>query len=87
MRPTVLAALAIGTLICGPASAAEVIIDDGYDDPDVVEAAPPEEAPYIPPVYGWTSAPPIDCGTYGYWNGDNCADARDEPPASSEDED
>jgi hypothetical protein len=32
-----------------------------------------------PRVYGWTSAP-ADCGTFKYWNGEYCADARFEPP-------
>lgn len=34
-----------------------------------------------PRVYGWRSVIEIeDCGTFKYWNGDYCADARFEPP-------
>ena len=54
-------------------------------DAAVVEQAPtddavimPEDAPG-PRVYGWTLRP-ADCGTFRYWNGVRCADARDEPP-------
>jgi hypothetical protein len=42
---------------------------------------PPQE--YEPPVYGWSYAPPpqpSSCGVYRFWNGERCADARDELP-------
>jgi hypothetical protein len=50
--------------------------------PPVVEVVPaPPVAVYEPPVYGWI-APlrPASCGKYRYWNGERCADARDDPP-------
>lgn len=31
---------------------------------------------YEPPVYGWMQDRPLNCGTYHYWNGDVCVDAR-----------
>jgi len=31
-------------------------------------------------VYGWGPARNGDCGTFGYWTGSRCADARYEPP-------
>lgn len=35
-----------------------------------------------PRVYGWNwvEIRPEDCGTFKYWNGQYCADARYEPP-------
>ena len=34
-----------------------------------------------PRVYGWSyEMRPEDCGTFKYWNGEYCADARYEPP-------
>lgn len=34
-----------------------------------------------PRVYGYTyELRPEDCGTFKYWNGEYCADARFEPP-------
>jgi hypothetical protein len=72
-------------LLCaaGPvASAEDLYIDD---------ESPFVEAPAIidddaggivtgPRVYGWSFAPP-NCGTFKYWNGEYCADARFEPPS------
>jgi hypothetical protein len=49
------------------------------------QSAPPAETVIIqeqtpaPRVYGWMMRP-ADCGTFRYWNGVRCADARDEPP-------
>lgn len=43
------------------------------DDEDGVALAPR--------VYGWSyEMRPEDCGTFKYWNGEYCADARYEPP-------
>jgi hypothetical protein len=49
--------------------------------PPVEVVPPPPVAGYQPPVYGWI-APlrPASCGKYRYWNGERCADARDDPP-------
>jgi hypothetical protein len=33
-----------------------------------------------PAVYGWSALRPADCGTFHYWNGERCVDARTEPP-------
>ena len=45
---------------------------DDDDDDGVVLA---------PRVYGWSyEMRPEDCGTFKYWNGEYCADARYEPP-------
>lgn len=73
-----LAAMGFATV----AHAQDVIIED---DATVVEQVPADETVVVPDsdpgprVYGWP-ARPIDCGTFGYWNGIRCADARDEPP-------
>ena len=53
--------------------------------PARIYRAPPLPPPreYVPPVYGWAYVPPpapSSCGAYRYWNGERCADARDEPP-------
>ena len=44
----------------------------GYAHPPAVAYAPPE--PVLVPLR------PRSCGKYRYWNGEYCADARDEPP-------
>jgi hypothetical protein len=40
------------------------------------EGYAPVEA-YEPPVYGWVRIRPLNCGTYHYWDGVACVDARD----------
>lgn len=46
--------------------------DDGVADDSVA---------FAPRVYGWSyEMRPEDCGTFKYWNGAYCADARYEPP-------
>lgn len=44
--------------------------------PPAVVIAPPPAVVVAPPAayYGWT--PAGGCGTYRYWNGDRCVDAR-----------
>ena len=90
-RPFILAAaLACGTAF--GAAAQEVYVYDDYDNDDYVsddayldghfdddDAVGPPMA-YRLPVYGWVYARPADCGTFRYWNGERCADARFEPP-------
>lgn len=72
-----LASLSFATL----AYAQDVIVDD---DATVVEQVPPDDTVVLPDsdpgprVYGWIR--PADCGTFRYWDGARCADARDEPP-------
>ena len=64
------------------AYAQDVVIEG---DAPVVEQAPADEAVIIrenapgPRIYGWTMRP-ADCGTFRYWDGLRCADARDKPP-------
>ncbi len=49
---------------------------DEEDGPVVVEEYPDvPPARYEPPVYGWISEAPANCGTFKYWNGERCADA------------
>jgi hypothetical protein len=64
------------------AHAQDVVIEG---DAPVVEQSPAEDGVILrenapgPRVYGWMMRP-ADCGTFRYWNGLRCADARDEPP-------
>ncbi len=62
-----------------------------FADPDeqvtvVVPAAPPPPGTVLPPlaggpaVFGWEAIRPLSCGEFRYWNGFECADARDDPP-------
>ena len=44
-----------------------------YYPPPVVYSPPPV-------IYYPQPARPANCGVYRYWNGEYCADARDEPP-------
>lgn len=58
----------------------ETFVDAPYDDSGDAETS---DLPVGPRVYGWSSAP-SDCGTFKYWNGEYCADARFEPPPAGE---
>ena len=80
-----LAIASLAVLGCASiAHAQDAIIDD---DATVVEQAPADETVVVPDgdlgprVYGWTMRP-ADCGTFRYWNGERCADARNEPPVA-----
>lgn len=87
MRRAIIAAAA-SVVACGTAYAQEVYeepyIDDddtyvdgpAYTDPDSVE----DGAILGPRVYGWQQIRPATCGTFKYWNGEYCADARSEAP-------
>lgn len=56
------------------------VIEDDEDGPVIIEQYPPPPATrYEPPVYGWISVAPVNCGTFKYWNGERCADARYDP--------
>ena len=95
MRRAVIA-FAACVVAAGGASAQEVYVDEIYDDeadtyveepayvdePVIVEEAVPAAEGIIvgPRVYGWTALRPANCGTFRYWNGEYCADARFEPP-------
>jgi hypothetical protein len=60
-----------------PAYVEEQVIDD-VDDVD-----PGDGVIVGPRVYGYTyELRPEDYGTFKYWNGEYCADARFEPPPS-----
>lgn len=66
------------------AAAQEVTVEDeaAYADaPYEIDDADIADLPVGPRVYGWSSAP-ANCGTFKYWNGEYCADARFEPPAT-----
>lgn len=81
-------AFLLGTAAGGLAHAQGVYVEG--EDGVAVAAPPPTgdrvivEREAAPParVYGWQGrepwAPP-SCGTFNYWNGEYCADARDEP--------
>lgn len=77
------AALSLFALIAatGVAVAQEAYV---VEEDDYLEASEPDDQPIGPRVYGWTAAPPSDCGTFKYWNGEYCADARFEPPRTAE---
>ena len=51
----------------------------GYVAPAYGNAHPPAVA-YAPPEPVLVPLRPRSCGKYRYWNGEYCADARDEPP-------
>lgn len=91
-----IALAAVAALTAGSAHAQEVYVDDPYIDADdgpyvdhravvgdeIVEDAAPAAPATGPRVYGWSYGEirPTDCGTFKYWNGEYCADARYEPP-------
>ncbi len=61
------------------ASAQDAVIENDAalaDDDTVIVDQPAAR------VYGYTAIRPIDCGTFHYWNGERCADARYDPPAT-----
>ena len=88
-------AIAACLLAAGSAAAQEVYVDemDDYDGGTYVEAPDiVDEVPVIvddpvadgmvvgPRVYGWSEMRPANCGTFKYWDGETCADARFDPP-------
>lgn len=92
---TPIALAAVAALTAGSAHAQDVYVDDrGADgapyidhrevvgDESLDEAAPAAPQAVGPRVYGWNYVEirPEDCGTFKYWNGEYCADARYEPP-------
>lgn len=61
--------------------------DDVYDDDDLDDPPPPPRADPDPPppdtvpdVDLLPPPRPANCGEFRYWNGEYCADARDQPP-------
>jgi hypothetical protein len=80
LKLTLMALAAMGA--ANVAQAQDVVIEG---DAPIVEQTPADDAVIVPKnapgprVYGWTLRP-ADCGTFRYWDGVRCADARDEPP-------
>lgn len=79
-------------MMCGAAAtsrAAEVVVDDSEADALTwvyrggdYQLAPRDRLTVRsegPAVYGW-SFRPANCGVFHYWNGDECVDARINPP-------
>ncbi len=66
-------------------SADGVVVDDGYvaaaATDDEADDAAIETAPATR-VYGFSYGRPLNCGTYMFWDGDNCVDARLVTPES-----
>lgn len=64
----------------------EVVPDDDDDDDAVapydgtVVVERYTERRYRAPVYGWSEWRPANCGSFRYWDGDSCVDARYYPP-------
>jgi hypothetical protein len=62
----------------------EVTVVENAQEPVVIEEGEVAvaEPPVVPAarVYGWSSGRGGDCGTFHYWNGVRCADARVDPP-------
>lgn len=81
-------AVCVLTIGMGSAAAQEVYLDDEEPMVEVpaeayADAEPADEVDIVDPgprVYGWHGLRPENCGTFKYWNGEYCADARDEPP-------
>jgi hypothetical protein len=84
MRSLLFSSIALAAVAGGAARAEEAIIpdnEDAYvvDSPDPDALPPPDGFDYPTRVYGWTALRPLNCGTFRYWNGEYCADARTEP--------
>jgi hypothetical protein len=60
------------------AIAQDAATDAAAPDDDTVTVDQPDPSR----VYGWMAIRPLDCGTFHYWNGERCADARYDPPAT-----
>jgi hypothetical protein len=83
-------ALAACAVAAGGASAQEAYVEEfeetyietpAYvDTPVVEEVAPAADGIVVGSrVYGWVEERPADCGTFKYWDGDDCVDARYDP--------
>ena len=64
-------------VVTAPADAPPPAVVEEDDGPVIVEEHEPR---YEPPVYGWVAVRPANCGTFKYWDGENCVDARYDPP-------
>jgi hypothetical protein len=84
MRTLIVGIVAASAFAIGAATAEEVIVEDAFVDDDyapaVIEDDDDDAVLVTRParVYGW-SYRLGNCGTYKYWNGHRCADARFEP--------
>lgn len=96
MLRSILGSVSIATiglgLALGPASAQEGAMEEDYMiEEDMID---PEPAPAIeepaeemqavpgPRVKGFTARRPTSCGEFKFWDGTQCADARDKKPAT-----
>ena len=70
-----------GVVVTAPADAPPPAAIEEDDGPVIVEEHEPR---YEPPVYGWVAARPANCGTFKYWDGESCVDARYDPPATAD---
>jgi hypothetical protein len=64
-------------LIAASAFATGAIAQDAATD-----AAIADDGVVVDQPAGFTVLRPIDCGTFHYWNGERCADARYDPPVA-----
>jgi hypothetical protein len=67
-----------GAVMTAPADAPPAVIEE-EDGPVIVEEHAPPPERYEPPVFGWIMVRPENCGTFKYWNGESCVDARYDP--------
>lgn len=62
----------------------QLLMEEGLDavepDPTIDEPAQVREPVYGPQVRGFTVVRPASCGEFKYWDGSQCADARDKKP-------
>jgi hypothetical protein len=71
----------IGILIAASAFATGAMAQDAATDAATTDdRSVMIDQPNASRVYGWSAMRPIDYGTFHYWNGERCADARVEPP-------
>jgi hypothetical protein len=96
MRAGILAAAASVALVTSAGAQDVYVDADVYDDrayvderayveeqviDDADDIEPADGVIVGPRVYGYTyELRPEDCGTFKYWNGEYCSDARFEPP-------
>ena len=76
-----------GALAMSSAAQAQSVGVDVYAGPrverdyDYYDEAPPRARYYVAPEREVMPSTRNGCGQFHYWNGERCADARDEPPA------
>lgn len=86
MMKQVLGAIVVAGALSLPGAVAAQSVDV-YVGPRVerdyyyYDEAPPRVRYYVRPEVEIAPSGRNGCGEYRYWNGERCADARDEPPA------